>query len=71
MCDQSLFVLLSADAEQIKERMKEYSTFQPPFSQEKIDFVLETAKANVKSNKETLMWEMNKAVQRRRNRCCS
>ncbi|XP_070837673.1 cytosolic phospholipase A2 gamma-like [Chaetodon trifascialis] len=56
------------DAEEIKARMEEFSTFQGPFSQEKIDMVLETAKANMKNNKETLLREINKAIVRRRNR---
>ncbi|XP_041813443.1 cytosolic phospholipase A2 gamma-like isoform X1 [Chelmon rostratus] len=56
------------DAEEIKAKMEEFSTFQRPFSQEKIKFVLETAKANVKSNKEALMREINKAILRRRSR---
>ncbi len=48
--------------------MEEFSTFQRPFSQEKIEFVLETAKANIKNNKETLLREINKAVLRRQNK---
>ncbi|XP_076609193.1 cytosolic phospholipase A2 gamma-like [Chaetodon auriga] len=56
------------DAEEIKAKMEEFSTFQGPFSQEKIDIVLETAKANMKNNKETLLREINKAIVRRRNR---
>lgn len=47
--------------------MEEYSTFQRAFSQDKIEFVLETAKTNVKNNKETLLREINKAVLRRHN----
>lgn len=56
------------DAEEIKAKMEEFSTFQGPFSQEKIDIVLETAKANIKNNKETLLREINKAIFRRRNK---
>ncbi|XP_029293949.1 cytosolic phospholipase A2 gamma-like isoform X2 [Cottoperca gobio] len=56
------------DAEEVKARMEEFSTFQRPFSQEKIEFVLETAKANIKNNKETLLREINKAVLRRHNK---
>ncbi|XP_073350158.1 cytosolic phospholipase A2 gamma-like [Pagrus major] len=55
------------DAEEFKAKMEEYSTFQLPFNQDKIEFVLETAKANVKNNKETLLREINKAVLRRHN----
>ncbi|XP_041812431.1 cytosolic phospholipase A2 zeta-like [Chelmon rostratus] len=56
------------DAEEIKAKMKEFSTFQLPFSQEKIEFVLETAKANVRNNKRALLREINKAILRRRSR---
>lgn len=48
--------------------MEEFSTFQPPFNQEKINFLLETAKANMKKNKETLLREINKAAVRRQNK---
>lgn len=47
--------------------MGEYSTFQRAFSHDKIEFVLETAKTNVKNNKETLLREINKAILRRHN----
>ncbi|KAE8283584.1 Cytosolic phospholipase A2 zeta [Larimichthys crocea] len=56
------------DAEEVKAKMEEFSTFQRPFSQEKIEFLLETAKANVKNNKETLLREINKVVLRRKER---
>ncbi|XP_040917664.1 cytosolic phospholipase A2 gamma-like [Toxotes jaculatrix] len=56
------------DAEEFKAKMEEFSTFQLPFGQEKIEFVLETAKANMKNNKETLLREINKAVLRRENK---
>ncbi|XP_005945736.1 cytosolic phospholipase A2 gamma [Haplochromis burtoni] len=56
------------DAEEFKAKMDEFSTFQRPFSQEKIKFVLETAKENVKNNKETLLKEINKAALRRHNK---
>ncbi|XP_031733802.1 cytosolic phospholipase A2 beta-like isoform X1 [Anarrhichthys ocellatus] len=56
------------DAEEVKAKMEEFSTFQRPFSQEKIEFVLETAKANIKNNKETLLAEIHKAVLHRRNK---
>ena len=48
--------------------MAEFSTFQPPFSQEKIESLLETAKNNIKNNKEVLLKEINKAVLRRQNK---
>ncbi|XP_051816629.1 cytosolic phospholipase A2 zeta-like [Acanthochromis polyacanthus] len=53
------------DAEEFKAKMDEYNTFQLPYTQEKIDFVLETAKANMKNNRETLLREIKKAVLRR------
>ncbi|XP_030263643.1 cytosolic phospholipase A2 gamma-like, partial [Sparus aurata] len=56
------------DAMDIKAKMEEFSTFQLPFSQEKIEFVLEKAKANVKNNKETLLREIYKAALRRLNK---
>ncbi|XP_068193120.1 cytosolic phospholipase A2 gamma-like isoform X2 [Antennarius striatus] len=56
------------DADEYKAKMEEFSTFQRPFSQEKTEFVLETAKANMKNNKETLLREINKAVVRRQKK---
>ncbi|XP_029131869.2 cytosolic phospholipase A2 gamma-like [Labrus bergylta] len=56
------------DAEEVKTKMAACSTFQPPFSQEKVEFLLETAKENVKRNKETLLREIKKAAERRRSR---
>ncbi|XP_051245084.1 cytosolic phospholipase A2 gamma [Dicentrarchus labrax] len=56
------------DAEEFKAKMEEFSTFQRPFSQEKIEFVLETAKFNIENNKETLLREINKAALRRHKR---
>ncbi|XP_032394010.1 cytosolic phospholipase A2 gamma isoform X2 [Etheostoma spectabile] len=56
------------DAAEFKANMEKFSTFQRPYSQEKIDFVLETAKANIKTNKETLLREIKKAVLRRDNK---
>ncbi|KAM4716493.1 cytosolic phospholipase A2 gamma-like [Anableps anableps] len=53
------------DAEEVKAKMKEFSTFQYPFNQEKIDFLLNTAKTNLKNNREILLREMNKATLRR------
>ncbi|XP_073350877.1 cytosolic phospholipase A2 gamma-like isoform X2 [Pagrus major] len=56
------------DAMDIKAKMKEFSTIQLPFNREKIEFVLETVKANVKNNKETLLREIYKAALRRLNK---
>ncbi|XP_053194193.1 cytosolic phospholipase A2 gamma-like [Scomber japonicus] len=56
------------DAEEFKAKMEEFSTFQRPFNQEKIAFLLETAKTNMKNNKETLLREINKAALRRQNK---
>ncbi|KAF1380108.1 hypothetical protein PFLUV_G00183080 [Perca fluviatilis] len=56
------------DAVEFKAKMEEFSTFQRPYSQEKIKFVLETAKANIKTNKATLLREIKKAVLRRHNK---
>lgn len=47
--------------------MEEFSTFQRPFSQEMIEFLLETVKANMKNNKETLLREIQKAVLSKQN----
>lgn len=62
------FTAFFIDAEEFKAKMDEFSTFQRPFSQEKMKFVLETAKENVKNNKETLLKEINKAALRRHNK---
>uniref|UniRef100_A0A3Q2CTR4 Cytosolic phospholipase A2 gamma-like n=2 Tax=Cyprinodon variegatus TaxID=28743 RepID=A0A3Q2CTR4_CYPVA len=53
------------DAEEYQARMKEFSTFQRPFSQEKVDFLLNTAKTNVKNNREVLLREIRRAALRR------
>uniref|UniRef100_A0AAQ4RDG3 PLA2c domain-containing protein n=1 Tax=Gasterosteus aculeatus aculeatus TaxID=481459 RepID=A0AAQ4RDG3_GASAC len=45
-----------------------FSTFQGPFSQEKMEFVMETAKANMKNNKETLLEQIHKAVLHRQRK---
>uniref|UniRef100_A0A3B5M2I0 PLA2c domain-containing protein n=1 Tax=Xiphophorus couchianus TaxID=32473 RepID=A0A3B5M2I0_9TELE len=46
-------------------KMKEFSTFTLPFSQEKINFLLETAKTNMKNNREIVLRELRKAALRR------
>uniref|UniRef100_A0AAQ4PRZ5 PLA2c domain-containing protein n=1 Tax=Gasterosteus aculeatus aculeatus TaxID=481459 RepID=A0AAQ4PRZ5_GASAC len=56
------------DAEEVKAKMEEFSTFQGPFSQEKMEFVMETAKANMKNNKETLLEQIHKAVLHRQRK---
>ncbi|XP_070836744.1 cytosolic phospholipase A2 gamma-like [Chaetodon trifascialis] len=56
------------DVNELKAKMEEFSTFRLPFSQKKIEFVLETAKANVKNNKETLLNEIYKAALRRHSK---
>ncbi|RVE75449.1 hypothetical protein OJAV_G00017260 [Oryzias javanicus] len=50
------------DAEEYKAKMEEFTTFQRPYNQEKINFLLETAKANIQRNKGVLLREMKKAV---------
>ncbi|XP_041634520.1 cytosolic phospholipase A2 gamma-like [Cheilinus undulatus] len=56
------------DAAEVKAKMEEFSTFQPPLNQERMNFLLETAGRNVKINKQALLMEINKAVLRRRMR---
>ncbi|XP_053194191.1 cytosolic phospholipase A2 gamma-like [Scomber japonicus] len=53
------------DAEDFKAKMEEFATFQLPYNQEKIEFLLETAKSNIKNNKATLANEVYKATVRR------
>ncbi|XP_060884294.1 cytosolic phospholipase A2 gamma-like [Labrus mixtus] len=54
------------DAEEVKAKMSEYCTFQGPYSQDKIKLLFETAKENMKRNKETLLREIKNAAERRR-----
>ncbi|KAM6965855.1 cytosolic phospholipase A2 gamma-like [Tautogolabrus adspersus] len=56
------------DAEEVKAKMAEFSTFQRSFSQDQIVFLLKTGKENMKRNKETLLREIRKAAERRRSR---
>ncbi|KAM4635750.1 cytosolic phospholipase A2 gamma-like [Polymixia lowei] len=56
------------DPEELKAKMEEYSTFQLPFSQEKTEFLLETAKTNMKNNRDIILGEINKAVLHRQNK---
>uniref|UniRef100_UPI0037E860AB cytosolic phospholipase A2 gamma-like n=1 Tax=Semicossyphus pulcher TaxID=241346 RepID=UPI0037E860AB len=55
------------DAEQVKEKMSEFSTFQLPHNldQEKIKSLFHTSRENMERNKETLLREINKAALRR------
>ncbi|KAM9813462.1 cytosolic phospholipase A2 gamma-like [Neosynchiropus ocellatus] len=53
------------DAEEVKSRMQEFSTFQPPFSQEKRRFLIEVGKTNMENNKEVILREIKKAAARR------
>lgn len=48
--------------------MKEFSTFQLAFGPEKLEFLLETSRANMRNNKENLLREIYKAALRRRNK---
>ncbi|XP_011471370.1 cytosolic phospholipase A2 gamma isoform X2 [Oryzias latipes] len=50
------------DAEEFKAKMEEFSTFQRPFNQQKINFLLETAKSNIQRNRDVLLREMKKAA---------
>ncbi|KAM4634257.1 cytosolic phospholipase A2 gamma-like [Polymixia lowei] len=56
------------DAEEVSQKMEEYATFQISFSQEKIEFLLETAKTNMKNNRDIILREIDKAVLRRQNK---
>uniref|UniRef100_A0A8C5DJ79 PLA2c domain-containing protein n=1 Tax=Gouania willdenowi TaxID=441366 RepID=A0A8C5DJ79_GOUWI len=56
------------DAKEFQAKMEEFSTFQGPFSQDKIDSVLEISKANMKNNRETLLREIKKAALRRQTK---
>ncbi|KAM6965892.1 cytosolic phospholipase A2 gamma-like, partial [Tautogolabrus adspersus] len=56
------------DAEEVTAKMSEFSTFQLPYSQDQIVFLLKTGKENMKRNKETLLREFKKAAERRRSR---
>uniref|UniRef100_A0A3P9HIU0 PLA2c domain-containing protein n=1 Tax=Oryzias latipes TaxID=8090 RepID=A0A3P9HIU0_ORYLA len=40
----------------------EFTTFQRPFNQQKINFLLETAKSNIQRNRDVLLREMKKAA---------
>lgn len=59
------FVSLFTDAEEFKAKMEEFTTFQRPFNQDKINFLIETAKSNIQRNRGVLLREMKKAVSSR------
>uniref|UniRef100_A0A8C6LQ04 PLA2c domain-containing protein n=1 Tax=Nothobranchius furzeri TaxID=105023 RepID=A0A8C6LQ04_NOTFU len=56
------------DEEDFKAKREEFSTFQLPFSQDKIQSLLEIAKANIRNNREALLEEMRKAALRRQSK---
>ncbi|XP_016895834.1 cytosolic phospholipase A2 gamma [Cynoglossus semilaevis] len=56
------------DAEEFADKMQLFSTFQRPFDEEKIQYVLMTARENMKNNRETLLMEVEKAALRRQNK---
>ncbi|CAJ1076659.1 cytosolic phospholipase A2 gamma-like [Xyrichtys novacula] len=56
------------DADEIKARMTEFSTFRGPLSKDEIRTLIETSKENIKRNKENIMEEIKKAAQRRNNK---
>lgn len=56
------------DAAEWAQRMDQFATFQKSFSPDMIQFLLDTAKENIKSCKDTLVREIGKALQRRRNK---
>ncbi|XP_047427809.1 cytosolic phospholipase A2 gamma-like [Mugil cephalus] len=53
------------DLEQYQTRIKAFSTFDLSFSKDKFEFLLETAKNNIKRNKKILRKEIKKAAVRR------
>ncbi|KAF6732817.1 hypothetical protein FQA47_012904 [Oryzias melastigma] len=58
------------DAEEFKAKMEEFTTFQRPFNQDKINFLIETAKSNIQRNRGVLLREMKKAVSSRQRKGC-
>lgn len=55
--------------EKIEHETWEYTTFQRPYrSKEKVDHLAELAAENVKMNKEYILQEIKKAIQRRNQR---
>lgn len=56
------------DAEEVKARMEEFSTFQKSFNQGEMEFLMETAGTNIKNNRDTILTELERAVQRRQDK---
>ncbi|CAL1589226.1 unnamed protein product [Knipowitschia caucasica] len=56
------------DPEEWSQKMEEFSTFQKSFNSDMILKLLQTAQENIRNNKETLLKEVHKALQRRRSR---
>ncbi|XP_046893801.1 cytosolic phospholipase A2 gamma-like [Hypomesus transpacificus] len=53
------------DKDDIAKEREEYTTFQPPYSAEKIDYLVEKAKVNIRNNKQKILQQIEKAVQRK------
>lgn len=47
--------------------MEEFQTFQPPYSNEKIDSLLDIARDNIKKNKNILLEEIKNATLRKKS----
>ena len=56
------------DAAEVEARGKEYSTFQTPYSLEKIVALQKLARVNMKNNKDAIMREIQNAATRRQSR---
>ncbi|XP_067089624.1 cytosolic phospholipase A2 gamma-like isoform X1 [Osmerus mordax] len=53
------------DKDDIAKEREEYTTFQLPYSAEKIDYLVEKAKVNMRNNKQKILQQIEKAVQRK------
>lgn len=60
--------LFPTDEEEVKNMMDEFSTFQLPYSNDKIERLLDIARDNVKRNKSILLREIKKAASRKKQR---
>ncbi|CAL8283322.1 unnamed protein product [Boreogadus saida] len=58
----------SSDEAEVKARMVEYTTFQKPFSPEKIAALQEIASVNMRNNKDAIVREIQNAATRRQGR---
>lgn len=56
------------DSAEWAQRMDQFKTFQKSFSPDMIKYLVDTAKENMRNCKETLVREINKALQRRRDK---